>query len=83
MNPEWIGYVAAVFTTAAYIPQTIKVFRHRHTAGISLGMYALITCGIALWFVYGVLIDSLPIMLTNGITFVMTSAILVMKIRHG
>ena len=31
MNPEWIGYMAAFLTTAAYVPQLVKVFRHRHT----------------------------------------------------
>lgn len=83
MNPEWIGYAAAVLTTAAYIPQTIKIFRHRHTASISLGMYVLITCGIALWFVYGVLTGSPSLMLANGVTFSMSLAILLMKLRHG
>ncbi len=83
MNPEWIGYLAAFFTTAAYVPQTLKVLRERHTDGLSLGMYSLITTGIALWFVYGVMIDSPSVMLANGITFVLALSILVMKIRHG
>lgn len=83
MNPEIIGYIAAALTTAAYIPQVVKVFRHKHTTSISLGMYSILACGIAAWFAYGVMIGSPSIMLANGITFVLALAILVMKLRHG
>jgi MtN3 and saliva related transmembrane protein len=83
MNPEWIGGIAAILTTAAYIPQTIKVLRYKHTQSLSLGMYVLITTGLGFWAVYGVMIDSPSMLFANGITFVMAVTILVMKIRHG
>jgi len=83
MNPEIMGYLAAFLTTAAYIPQLIKVLRHRNTQSISLGMYAILTLGIAAWFAYGVLIGSPSVMLANGLTFVMSLTILITKIRCG
>jgi len=83
MNPELVGYLAAALTTGAYIPQTLKVIRHRHTKSISLGMYSMMTCGIAAWFAYGILINSPSIILANGITFVLAAFILGMKIKHG
>ncbi len=83
MNPEIIGYIAAIFTTAAYIPQTIKVIREKNTKSLSLGMYLMISSGIAMWLIYGVIIESPSIILANGITLVMSLFILIMKIRHG
>ncbi len=83
MNPEIIGTIAAIFTTAAYIPQTVKVFREKNTKSLSLGMYSMITSGIALWLVYGFMIESISLILANGITLVLAGAILFMKIRHG
>jgi MtN3 and saliva related transmembrane protein len=83
MNPEIIGFLAAFLTTAAYVPQMVKVLRHRQTAHLSLGMYSLITLGIGFWFLYGVMIESPSVMLANGITFIMAAIILTMKIRHG
>lgn len=83
MNPEWVGLLAAILTTAAYVPQTLKVLREKHTHSLSLGMYLMITAGIGLWFIYGVMLDSLSLMLANGITFLMALTILIMKIRHG
>ncbi len=83
MNPEWVGYFAAILTTAAYIPQMVKVVRYRHTESISLGMYTLISLGIFAWFIYGLMIESPSIIIANAITFVMALVILVMKIRCG
>ena len=83
MNPEWIGDFAACFTTIAYIPQAIKVFREKNTTGISLAMYGMITTGIGAWLVYGILIGSPSLILCNGISLVTAIAILIMKIKHG
>lgn len=83
MNPEWIGYAAAFFTTAAYVPQAMKVLREKHTQSLSKGMYAMMSAGIACWFVYGVMLGSPSLMLANGITFLLAFMILVMKMRHG
>jgi len=83
MNPEIVGYIAAVLTTAAYIPQVLKVARHKHTQSISLGMYVLISGGVGSWFIFGVMINSPSVILANGISFFMIVYILFMKIKHG
>jgi MtN3 and saliva related transmembrane protein len=83
MNPESVGYLAAILTTAAYIPQTMKVLRERHTKSLSLAMYSLITAGLGLWFIYGVMLGSPSLMLANGVTFLMALTILIMKLRYG
>jgi MtN3 and saliva related transmembrane protein len=83
MNPEFIVTIAATLTTAAYIPQTIKVLREKHTKSISLGMYVMITLGIAMWLVYGLMIQSPSLIIANGLTLVMSGVILLMKLRHG
>ena len=57
---ELIGLLAAILTTASFLPQAILVVRTRNTEGISLAMYILFTIGVAGWFAYGLLIESLP-----------------------
>jgi MtN3 and saliva related transmembrane protein len=80
---SWIGVVAAVLTTVSFLPQALKAIRARDTRAISLGMYALFTAGVALWLVYGILIGSAPVAVSNGITLVLSGVILAMKIRFG
>ncbi|CAG1003826.1 Sugar transporter SemiSWEET [Methylophilaceae bacterium] len=75
-----IGFIAATLTTIAFIPQVIKVWRTRSARDVSLGMYALFTLGVALWLLYGILIDSWPVMVANALTLVLAGAVLLMKV---
>lgn len=83
IDPETIGFIAAVITTAAYVPQVIKVARTRDTKSISLGMFALITTGIGIWCVYGIMVESPSLIFANGLCFLMAGYILLMKLRCG
>jgi len=83
LNTELIGYLAASVTTLSFVPQALKTIRTRDTYAISSGMYATFSVGVALWFAYGVTLGSWPIILSNGITFVLAATILALKIQHG
>jgi len=80
---EWIGGIAAMLTTCSFIPQVWRVWQTRHTKDISLVMYALFSCGVALWLVYGILLFSWPIIIANSITLVLAGTVLVLKLRFG
>jgi len=80
---ELLGYVAAILTTGAFVPQAIKTIRSRDTRAISLWMYVVFTTGVAFWLAYGVVLESLPIVLANAVTFVLASTIMALKIRYG
>ena len=86
MSGVWIdaiGSIAAVLTTASFVPQAWHSFKTRDVSGISLGMYSVFTLGVALWLLYGVLLQSWPLMIANSITLLLAAAILVMKLRFG
>ncbi len=80
---EFVGMIAALCTTGAFLPQAIKVIRERQTQAISLTMYVVFTTGVALWFAYGVAIMSWPVMIANAITFLLAATILATKLRFG
>lgn len=79
---EVIGFIAAALTTAAFVPQFVKIWRTRSTRDISQRMYLLMCTGVFLWLVYGIQLRALPIILANGVTLVLTLAILLLKLRH-
>ena len=62
-----IGYLAGFCTAVAQFPQAYKVYRTKDTRSISLGMYAIMTFGVFLWLIYGILIQDWPMMFANGI----------------
>ncbi len=78
-----IGFTAAVLTTSAFLPQVIKTWKLRETKDLSLLMYIVITTGVFMWLVYGLLIGDLPIIFANVITFMLAFTVLVFKIRYG
>lgn len=80
---EWIGLAAAFCTTLAYVPQALRVWKTRSTKDISLITFSVLTFGIVLWLIYGFAISSLPIILANIVTLLLTGAILFFKLRHG
>ncbi len=74
-----IGYFAAFLTTVAFIPQAYQSWKTRDLSGISLPMYTLFTSGVILWIVYGFYIDSMPIVIANAITLVLSTIVLTLK----
>jgi MtN3 and saliva related transmembrane protein len=80
---DLIGYSAGLLATAAFVPQVVKTFKERSARDISLGMYVLFCAGVALWLLYGLLIGSSPVVVSNFVTLVLSGAVLVLKLRYG
>jgi MtN3 and saliva related transmembrane protein len=83
MNFEWFGYAAAFLTTFSFLPQALMTIRTKNTKGISKGMYLMFTVGVAFWLVYGIALESWPMILANTITLGLASTILALKLRYG
>jgi MtN3 and saliva related transmembrane protein len=76
-----IGYIAGTLTTASFIPQVIRSWKLKETRDISLAMLVLFAIGVILWTLYGIWIDSLPIIAANAVTLCLILFLLWMKIR--
>ncbi len=79
---DWIGTVAAVLTTASFVPQVLHTLRTKDVSGISLSMYSVFVVGVSLWLVYGLMLDAWPIVIANAITVTLAACILAMKVRY-
>ena len=80
-NIELIGFIAAILTTVAFVPQAYKVWQTKSVSGMSLTMYLIFFCGVLLWLVYGLIINSLPMIIGNAVTIVLTLIILYFLLR--
>ncbi|WP_335682120.1 SemiSWEET family sugar transporter [Polaribacter sp. SA4-12] len=79
---EIIGLVAAVLTTASFLPQVFKTYKTKDTSGLSLTMYIVFFIGVVLWSVYGIYINSLSIILANSITAILALYLIFMKLKY-
>ena len=77
---ETIGFVAAATSTLCWFPQSIRTIRTRDTAGISLVSQSAYTGAIVLWAIYGIMIGSWPLILSNIIQLFPLTAVLWIKV---
>lgn len=77
-----LGLIGGTLTTSSFVPQVLKAVRTKSTKDVSTGMFALLSAGILIWIVYGIRINSFPVILTNAISFVFSVVILVYKVVH-
>lgn len=78
-----IGFIAAILTTFSFLPQVLKVWKTRSAKDVSLGMYLILSIGVALWLIYGIFIVSWPMILSNALTLVLACMVLGMKLKFG
>ncbi len=75
------GLVAGIITTTSFLPQVIKTWKSKSAKDLSLGMFLIYCTGIILWLAYGILLNDLPLIVANAFTLVLSSLLLVFKLR--
>jgi MtN3 and saliva related transmembrane protein len=83
MSYTWVGLVAGLLTSIAALPQVVKTWRSRHAQDLSIWQPLLLSVGIALWLIYGMLIADIPLILANIIPLVCNLLLTVMKLKFS
>lgn len=78
-----LGFAAGGLTTLSYIPQVLKTWKSKSTHDISAGMFITLTAGLFLWVLYGISINSVPVIVTNIISVVLGLTIVFFKFKNG
>ena len=81
MYIEMLGFLAAILTTSAYLPQLYKIWKTKNTESVSLTMYLVMFLGIFLWLIYSLFIKSFPLIIANTLTILIILIILYFKIN--
>jgi MtN3 and saliva related transmembrane protein len=83
LHIEIIGLIAATFTTIAFVPQFLKIWKKRDASGVSVSMYVIMFIGICIWFCYGVLIESIAVITANVVSGILQMFIIVFALIHS
>ena len=83
LDNDVLGYVAGALTTFAFLPQVLRIVRTRSAADVSWGMITMFCVGVSLWLWYGIRLDSLPLIVANGVTLVLVLTMFILKLRFG
>jgi MtN3 and saliva related transmembrane protein len=80
---ELVGYLAATLTTAAFLPQVIQVWQSKSTKDLALPTLLSFIAGVSMWLIYGLLLNSAPVIVANAVTLVLNLVILRFKLKYG
>lgn len=81
---ELLGLLAGLIGIVAWIPQIIQVWVHKRHDGLSLTTFAVVAIALALWLVYGILVESLAMVAANIMTLTVIGVVFfgVLKLRR-
>ena len=77
-----LGILAGCLTTGAFFPQVVHTWRTKDTKGLSPIMLCMSMIGNLLWIIHGIFINSLPLVISNAVTFVFVSSVLALFITY-
>ena len=80
-NPEYVGFLAAFFTTCAFLPQAYKIWKSKVSEGLSLAMYVVMAAGVLCWLFFGILIKSLLKVVIISLTIVLFIIFFILKFK--
>ena len=78
-----IGFLAGALTTIAFVPQALKIYTSKSGQDVSARMLLIFSAGLILWLIYGIMIESLPVILANVVTLILSGTIIALKIRYS
>ncbi len=77
------GMIASTVTTTAFGLQALKTWKTRDVTGISLKMYLLFFFGVALWAVYGLMLNEKPLIISQLITLAFAGVVLTVVLQKN
>jgi MtN3 and saliva related transmembrane protein len=75
----FLGFTAGAVTSVGFIPQLIKGYRTKKLHDVSYWMPLVLTSGMSLWLIYGILRNDIAIIVANSFGVLCNILLLIMK----
>ena len=82
-SQDVFGFIGGVLTTAAMVPQVVKLYKIKSAQEISLAFTLLLLAGMLCWLGYGILSRLFPVILWNTIGATLVATLLYAKLKYG
>ena len=83
INPEFIGLLGGFLSYITFVPQIFKTWKSKSVQDISVHTFMIVLASTIIWIGYGILKDSISVMLTNIVVFLTALIMLWMKWKFG
>jgi MtN3 and saliva related transmembrane protein len=82
MDPFYIGIVSGILTSAALVPQLVKLLREKKAENVSTGMFVVLLTGVSGWIWYGIEKKDVPVISTNIFSFIINICIIIFSSKY-
>jgi MtN3 and saliva related transmembrane protein len=72
-----IGLIAGILLIISLIPQLIQIITSKSSKDVSIFMFIILLVSEILWLIYGVFKTDLQLIVTNGVTSIITLLIII------
>ncbi len=76
-----LGLAAGTITSVTFLPQVIHIYKTKSAKGLSLFMLAMLIVGVSMWLAYGIAVNDIAIIYTNGMVLALSLVMLYFKLR--
>lgn len=77
---EIVGLFGAFLTSVTFIPQVYKAWQSKSVGDLSTWTISIVITSAAVWLVYGIFRNLLPVMIANSIILVLAVLLLYFKL---
>lgn len=78
---EYIGYFGSLLTSITFIPQVYKSWQSKSIGDLSVWMILIVITSTLVWLVYGLAINSGPVILANVIVLMLSLVLFYFKFK--
>ena len=78
---ELVGYSAGFLMASTMIPQIVRSFKTKSVKDISVSMLLIYMFSSVLWVIYGLRIRALPVVIADGLAFIVGTIQFIIKLK--
>lgn len=79
---DTIGIIAGVLVLSSFIPQLLKAYKTKRMTDVSIHLMLLISSGMFLWVIYGLIRTDPVIVGTNASGFILNVILVILKLKY-
>lgn len=83
MDIIYLGLAGGFLTTVGFVPQVVRSYRTKSVDDVSLVQPIVLLCGMSLWFLYGIFLRDVAIILANLFSILFNLALVILKINYA
>jgi MtN3 and saliva related transmembrane protein len=83
VSQDVVGFIGGALTTAALVPQVVRLYQIKSALEISLPFTLLLLMGMLCWLGYGILFHLFPVILWNAVGSTLVAMLLFAKLKYG